>query len=120
MVHQRWTERPEGAQDTFASLYGPVVTDGDDSNRVTVRRGRQHGIGRQCVGFRLGKVAVEGEDLSRLLERVDHHARQHRANPMELILKRGDDAKVSTPAPDTPEEVGILSDAGCDELTSSR
>jgi hypothetical protein len=39
---------------------------------------------------------------------------------MELVLKRGDDAKVSTPAPDTPEEVGIRGDAGCEELAISR
>src|SRR6185295_104389 len=50
-------------------------------------------------------------------EGVEHHARQHHGtHGMELVLKGGDHAEVAAAAPNTPEEVRMLTGVDVAEL----
>src|SRR5262245_58731211 len=74
----------EGVQDSFPRLDGPVVTDGDDRDRIPCRRARQERIAGEFVGGCPGVLAVELKHRFSLLDGVDYYPCQHRADGMEL------------------------------------
>src|SRR5437899_5044497 len=96
LVYQRWAKRSQGAQDTFPFFESPAVANGDGGYRVTCRRGHEHCPGSQLVGFRPGELAVEPQDVFRLLVGVDDHPCQYRTNTMQPILEGGPDTKIPT------------------------
>jgi hypothetical protein len=67
-----------------------------------------------------GELAVKCEDVSCLLEGIEHHATQHQgADRMELVLEGGDDAKVPA-ASHAPEESRVLGGTGGQEPAVGR
>ena len=85
----------------------------------TVGRGEQASDGVHLIGDGRGEVAVEGERILCLAERVKHHPCQDRADGMELVFEGGDHAEVAAPTAQTPEEVGVLARARDQELAFS-
>src|SRR5262249_46839234 len=53
----------------------------------------------------------ESERLFGFSERMEQHARQQRADGMQLILEGSDDAKIPTTTAQAPEEVSVLAGA---------
>jgi hypothetical protein len=65
-------------------------------------------------------LPLECEDCLGVLERMDDDTGQYRADPMELVLEGGDDAKVSAATPQAPEEVCVISGTGRKQLAIGR
>jgi hypothetical protein len=60
------------------------------------------------------------EDGLGVLERMDDDTGQYRADPVELVLEGGDDAKVSAATPQALEAVFVLSGTGRKQLAIGR
>ena len=61
----------------------------------------------QLVGHRPRELAVEAQDVLRLLERVRDQSTDDLPERVEAVLERHRDAEVAAAAPERPEEVGI-------------
>ena len=117
-VQHRRTELPHGLHDTLAVLHRPcVATDHRDHGepvqlgRDDVQRGHPtvHEDRGQLVGHVGDPVSVEPQNLGRLLHGPEDGAGQHdRPHGVQPELELGDDTEVPAPAPDAPEELGVL------------
>ena len=72
---------------------------------------------RQLVGRGGGELAVEAQNLRRVVQRVEDRPGEHdRPDRVQAVLERGDDAEVAAAAADAPEQIGVVVLAGGDEL----
>jgi hypothetical protein len=96
------------------------------STQLPVELGREEGKRQQPplhhdrhqLVRRLGDpVAIEAQDLRRLVDRPDDRSREDdRAQRIEAELELGDDAEVATAAAHPPEQVGVLGRTRLHEL----
>ena len=76
---------------------------------------------RQLVGHVLDPLAVEAQEVGRVLHPPEDRPRdQRRPDWVEAKLELGDDPEVRAGAADAPEEVGVLALARADELAVGR
>jgi hypothetical protein len=107
---------PERADDLLAFVEGPTVAAEQGSHGLATGRSDEPCVGGHVVGGGLGELPIEAEHLLGPAQGIGHHPSQNRrADGVELILERGDDAEVAAAAAQAPEEVLVLRGAGRQE-----
>lgn len=107
-VLQRRAKRSQWLQEAFPFLQGAAEPhDGHDGRRA-IGQGGQDNRGAQLVGSGPGEVAIQAQELLRLVHGIDEHPPQQWTDGMELVFKSSRDAEIAAAAAHSPEEVGVL------------
>ncbi len=115
LVRQGGTEAPQRTKPALSFFDGPDVAEQGDGGLRPIRQSCQHREATQFVRSGAGEFVIQPQEALGLVHRVDHEAAEHRPDRVEPVFEGCHDAKVSSPASQSPEEVRVLGGAGPQE-----